>query len=320
MNRIMQTAALLLACLSSTASAATRVTVAPLKDFLVFPEQSAPARVISLNDARISALISAQIEEITVKAGDAVAKGDTLARLDCRDARLALQAATARLSLAKKNAKRARALQQSSSIAEQTYNQTITEEIQARVNEKQTALQVQRCRITAPFNGVIVRRLAAVGELAAPGTPLLNMLDTDAVEVSAQIPNQDIATVSAAKNLLFRFDDKHFPVTMREALPQLNPGSQNREIRLIFNNDKALPGSSGRLQWRLTTPHIPPDLLSQRDGQTGIFIARDHKAVFHPLQNALIGHPAATTLPADTMIIVNGRFGLKHGDPIEISQ
>lgn len=320
MIRIIAAAALCSACLLSVASAATRVTVAPLKDFLIFPEQSAAARVISLNEAKISALISGQIQTISVRAGESVTKGETLIQLDCRDARLAHQAATARLSLAQKDAKRARALKKSNNIAEQIFNQALTEEIQADINEKQTALQVQRCEVTAPFNGVVLRRLSAVGERAAPGTPLLDLLDTDAVELSASVPQPLLTSVTRARTLQFRVNGNDYPTTLRKVLPQLEPTSQDQEIRLTFTGAKALPGSSGRLHWTLATPHIVPKLLSQRDDKTGIFLARDGKAVFQPLKNALIGHPAATTLPPDTRVIVDGRFSLKPGDAIEIVQ
>ena len=49
---------------------------------------------------------------------------------------------------------------------------------QAQVAWKQANLQVRRCTVLAPFTGVITKRLASEGELATPGTPLLQLLDT----------------------------------------------------------------------------------------------------------------------------------------------
>ena len=304
----------------SVASAATRVTVEPLGHFLVYPEDSAPARVVSLNDARVGALISAQIRSIPVRVGDRVEKGDTLVQLDCRDARLAHESAVAQLALAEKNARRARSLKQSSSIAEQNYNQALTSEVEARVREKQTALQVQRCRVTAPFSGIVTARLAAEGELAAPGTPLLSLIDTEAVEASASVPEKKLAAVTTLQQLTFRFDGRDYPVKLRAIVPRIDPASASREVRLNFTATRPLPGSSGRLRWRTETPHLAPSLLSQRDGKTGIFIARDGRAVFHPLPRAVIGHPAPIDLPADTPVIVDGRFGLRDGDAIEVGE
>ena len=310
----------MIALLPNTVVAATRVTIKPLQDFLIYPADSAPAQVISLNNAKISAQISAQISSFKVQAGDRVEKGATLVRLDCRDNRLLHDAAVARLSLAKKDAKRARSLQRSSNIAEQRYNQAVTEEIQAGINEKQTALQMQRCNITAPFSATVTTRLAAEGELAAPGTPLLQLIDSRQLEVSAKIPQDKIKLVESLDNLLFHYGETDYPVKIRRSVATIDPDSGNQEVRLVFSSSKALPGSSGRLTWKLTTPHIPPDLLSQRDGKVGIFLARDNKAFFHVLENAQIGHPAMTDLPASSKVIIEGRFGLKNGDPIEVTR
>lgn len=312
-------AILLLTALPLLGAAAPRVTVEPLARFLIHPQQSAPAQVVSLNDAEIGALISARIEAVEVRSGDRVTRGDTLVRLDCRDFRLAHETAVARLSLAEKNARRARSLKQSSSIAEQNYNNALTEETQARIEEKRTALQVRRCRVRAPFDGVVVERLAAVGELARPGVPLIRLLDTEAVEASARVPADALATIERLDDLLFHFDGRDYPVTLRAALPRIDPASGNREIRLRFSDARPLPGSQGRLRWRLATPHVAPALLSQRDGRTGLFIVRDGRAVFLPLEGAVIGHPAATTLPPQTPVIVDGRFGLRDGDTIEVA-
>ncbi len=313
-------AASILFCCASAASAATRVSVEALEHFLVYPEDSAPARVVSLNDAKISAQLSAQIRSIPPRVGDRVAKGDMLVQLDCRDALLAHESAVAQQSLAEKNARRARSLKKSSSIAEQNYNQALTDEEQARIRERQTALQVRRCRVTAPFSGIVTARLAAEGELAAPGTPLLTLLDSGAVEASASVPERKLTAVSTSQRLFFRFDGRDYPVQLRAILPRIDPASASRELRLAFSGARPLPGSSGRLRWRAQTPHLAPSLLSQRDGRIGIFIARDGKAVFHPLPRAVIGHPAPIDLPADTPVIIDGRFGLRDGDAIEVGE
>ena len=320
MTALPRITALAIAFCATAASAATRVTVEPLGHFLVFPEDSAPARAVSLNDAKIGAQISAQIRSIPVRVGDRVEKGDTLVQLDCRDARLAHESAVAQLALAEKNARRARSLKKSSSIAEQNYNQALTNEAQARVREKQTALQVQRCQVTAPFSGIVTARLAAEGELAAPGAPLLSVIDTEAVEASASVPEKKLTAVSTLQHLTFRFDGRDYPVELRAIAPRIDPASASREVRLNFTETRPLPGSSGRLRWRTETPHLTPSLLSQRDGGIGIFIARDGKAVFHPLPRAVIGHPAPIDLPADTPVIVDGRFGLRDGDAIEVGE
>lgn len=51
------------------------VSLRPLSEVIVYPEQSAPATVRSLNESRLSAEINARIEAIEVKVGEAVRRG-----------------------------------------------------------------------------------------------------------------------------------------------------------------------------------------------------------------------------------------------------
>ena len=64
---------------------AVQVTALPAGDLLFHPEHSAPAEVVPLNDASLSAEINARVLEIPVRVGARVAAGDLLVRLDCRD-------------------------------------------------------------------------------------------------------------------------------------------------------------------------------------------------------------------------------------------
>ncbi|MFB3090638.1 MAG: biotin/lipoyl-binding protein, partial [Gammaproteobacteria bacterium] len=71
----------------STVYAADKITVktAKISEVAIYPERSAPATVVSLNESIISARITARVDEISVRVGDIVEKGGVLARLDCED-------------------------------------------------------------------------------------------------------------------------------------------------------------------------------------------------------------------------------------------
>ena len=90
---------------------------------MVQTNSSAPATVVSLNHATLSAEITGKVEELAVQVGDKVSAGELIARIDCNDYRLgekqakaALQAARAQRDLAQKQYKRNRQLRQSKTI------------------------------------------------------------------------------------------------------------------------------------------------------------------------------------------------------------
>lgn len=295
-----------------------RVTVAPLTKLLFRIQESASASVISRNNSLISAQISAIITNIPVLAGDKVEHGQTLVELDCSDARLARDIANAQLDLADKEAARAKTLRQTSSIAEQNFNQTQTNLELAKIALQQARLQVNRCRITAAYNGVVTKRLASVGDLAAPGSPLLRLVSTDDVELSAQIPAAKLETLLASASPEYRFQGQKYPVSLRAALPVIDPASLMTEVRFQFQSTPAPVGSAGRLLWQPTAEFIPADALITRKGLTGIFILDGHKAKFHGLPGATTGKPASSDLPPQTLVIEDGRYSLQDGDRVEV--
>lgn len=294
-----------------------RVSSKPLSEILFFPEYSAPAKVVSLNDSLISAQINAQITSINKRVGDEVKQGEVLVALDCDDARLGKSSAQTRLDLARKEVNRLSKLKKASAVTEQSLNIAETDLKQAGIAFEQAQLQVDRCEVTAPFNGVVTERLAAQGELAAPGTPLLKLMDLSAIEIVAQIPVAAGPVLEQATDITFDWSGKQYKADIRNLSAVISTSNRNREVRLIFSDDAASIGAAGRLRWQSNIPHVPADMLMQRDGETGLFVVDDDKARFVSISNARAGHPAIIHLPDDTPVIIDGRFGLNDGESIE---
>ena len=76
-------------------------------------------------------------------------------------------------------------------------------EIQARIARATAAVQqailaVQRCQIIAPFNGVISQQSVSPGQRVRSGEVLLQLYDTDALVIRAQIPHRYLAGIRQA--------------------------------------------------------------------------------------------------------------------------
>ena len=62
-------------------------------------------------------------------------------------------------------------------------------------------IQLAQMTVAAPSGGVILERLIHVGELAAPGAPLLTLADLDEVTLTVYVPEADLGRVSLGQTV-----------------------------------------------------------------------------------------------------------------------
>jgi len=152
---------------------------------------TSPGRVTSRTDAMIAARAMGTITEISVKAGQTVRKGQSMATIDSADIRSRLQQASgaetqaqAAFVIAENNVARYRELYEKRACSKVELEQMefqyeaargALESARGAVQEAQSYLKY--AAVTAPFDGVVVERLANVGDFASPGHPLFRLID-----------------------------------------------------------------------------------------------------------------------------------------------
>lgn len=320
---------------AESAEAPVLVTVAPLSSLLFRPRHSAPATVEALNQSDIVAQTSGELRELPIRVGDKVEQGGTLARLDCRDNELLLRqrqaqfdSAQARLALAQKQMRRIRSLAGDRNVSEELLNQSEFELADARAGlalaqatREGAELAVARCTIEAPFAGIVLARLANVGEYLSPGQPLARLLDHQELEIKAMLPADLAEPAATAQAPMLELGGEQFPLLFARLVAAIDPMGRSREARYTFADAAALPGASGRLTWRTEHPHLPADLVVERDGRLGIFLAKGETARFHPLPQAIEGRPAPVeALDEASLVIQAGREALADGAPLAIAR
>lgn len=301
---------------------------------LLSPQQySAPASVKPLNRPQLAAEVTGRIKAIPVQVGDVVKPDDVLVELDCRmhearlqSARAALQQARTQRGFAQAQLKRAQNLKRKGGISSEVLDQRETElnnaraDVQAKTSQRElAALDMQHCRIQAPFGALVSQRLASVGSLANPGTPLLELVQLDQTEVSVDLREHEADALRSARQISFRYQEKDYPVNLRTLFPLVDERTRAREARLIFNETSAPVGAAGRLIWQGADHLLPAQYLVRRGSQLGVFVARENKAVFVVVPKAREGQAAYVDLPSETWLITQGRQRLQDGDEITLS-
>ena len=175
-------------------AAATRQTVLLHEDIT--------ATVRARTRAVIEAKISGRLLTLNTSLGQSVNAGDVLATLDAEEMQARKESAEASLVQATADQQRAASLIQSNAISKSDFDAATArlEVTKATLSEAKTMLGY--ARITAPFAGVITRKLADQGDLAAPGKPLLELENPDHLRVEADVPEALIASLQKGAKLM----------------------------------------------------------------------------------------------------------------------
>lgn len=174
--------------------------------------------------ARIGATITGRVTDIDAVLGQAVKKGDVLARLNSSELssqQLAYLKARAELELNRRNAERAKALFDADVIAaaelqrRQSEYQISVAETRAAADQLQllgvTPAAIERLGkhgavnsltpVVATLNGVVVERKLAQGQVVQPADSLFVVADLSNLWAVAQVPEQQVSQVKAGQSV-----------------------------------------------------------------------------------------------------------------------
>ena len=86
----------------------------------------------------------------------------------------------------------------------------------------QAQTQLGYCRIVAPTNSVVARRLADPGDLAVPGKPLLQLVSQQTVRVRAALPPQDFTTLHIGQAVTLQTGGASVDATVSRVFPAMS--------------------------------------------------------------------------------------------------
>lgn len=177
-----------------------------------------------VSTVEVSSQISGLIQEVTVDYNSRVKAGDILARIDpatytnrLRQAEAELVNTTANHRLAKLNAERIQSLHDRNLVSQQELDQALAQLSQAdaqlliRTAAVETAkVDLARCTITAPIDGLVLDRPAIAGKTVSASTsaPVLFVLvnDLSELQIKAAIAEADIGNVREGQSVVFTVD------------------------------------------------------------------------------------------------------------------
>ena len=326
------------------------------------PILTASGYVVARRKAVVSAKIQGRLAELKVEEGSRVREGEVIARLESADYEASVQRAHAAVQRAQADlAESRRQLRLADGLArDEVLAQDQRDAAASRVSIAEAALAqaeadaafaeatFQNTQIRAPFTGVVVKKMAEVGESVAPIPPGVNistssgaivaLADLDTLEVEADVAESNVAKIGSgqpAEVSVEAIPDSNFRAVLRQVIPTADRTKATVQVKVtILEKNKDLkPEMSAKVTFvepekagtapRADVPAVtvPAGAVATRNGASVVFVVRDGKAQARKvvpgaerqgqvvIREGLAGGEAVVARPPET---------LKDGDAVRV--
>ena len=226
--------------------AARRLATAPVERRTVPGRIEVEGIVVGRFEAVLSSRLAAPVATIPAVPGATVRAGTVLVRLDEQEARRGLASARAAvdaagesLAVAKRNRARFDRLAGRGAAAAVELDRANQEEASATAAAALADATLSRAEIdrsqsvlTAPFDAVVLERLASPGDLAGPGRPLVRIASVSGRRVEAAPSEQDASTLSPGDALEVVVGERTVPGRVVEIAGTVDPTTRRRTVRV----------------------------------------------------------------------------------------
>jgi RND family efflux transporter MFP subunit len=256
-----------------------KVQTAALQSHAAFEE--AVGTVRSKQRALVEAKVSGRILEYSASPGAMVSSGDVLARLDVQELQAKVDQARAMLDQAKRDFDRQKLLIAGNATTRQEFDAADARLKVAMAGLSEVETMVSYAKVTAPFDGIVTRKLTEVGDLAMPGKPLLEIEAPGSLRFEAHLPETLVDRVKLGAKMPVRLA-KVVEGTVSEISPVADPVSRTFLVKFDLPAIEGLrTGQFGRVSVPVAETQVllvPQSAVLKRGQMEVVFVVKDGKA------------------------------------------
>jgi RND family efflux transporter MFP subunit len=276
--------------------------------------------------ATLESKLSGRIDKMPVVLGQRVKGGELVARLDAAEINARLEQAEAALEQSEREWKRVSALFEQQAATRSEYDAAQSRNRVAKGAAAEAKAMMGYVDVVAPFDGVVTKKWADVGDLAVPGKPLLSIEDPTALQLVADLPQAIAAYVQRDARLAAHVDGVHGELTgtVSEIAPAADSISRTVRIKVDLSLQPGL--SSGQFA-RLLVPvgesntlRVPVSAVMERGQLEIVFVVGNQHAQMHLVKTGKrIGDDVEilSGLHAGDAVVIEGAAQLTDGQPVE---
>ena len=284
------------------------------------------------SEAELAFKSSGVVGEVLVRSGDAVTKGQILARLKLDELEASVVQARANLEKARRDVARARQLLATQVFTLEQVQNTETQEEQAAAGLRSAEFNLRHALIEAPADGRILRRRAEPNQTLAAGTPILDFAtETEGWLIRVNLSDRDVQHLQIGDSVDWFSPGNSVPNQGRVVhIAEANdPITRTTEVEVRV--DPVPPGlRSGFVTHTTLHPHpvtprpsIPPASSVEGAGDSAaIFLIQNGSAHRLTVKTESRWGDSVflrTPLPIGERIVVAGAEFLRDGQPVQSS-
>ena len=261
-------------------------------------------RLVAKRSGTVAVRVNGAIAEILVDIGDAVTRGQLLARIDSAtlvlhkqqaqsqwvESQARLKTAQAQLVLTGQEVKRLEKLQHSAAVSRALYDDAQQQQniAVARMREAQAAvasrkvtfelaaLQLSYADIVAPFDSTVTRKLTEIGNYHRAGESVFAIISDKLLELEADVPatllsglSTEVDADDADGEIIVALENgSRHPARVRAIIPQENPRTRTRRVRfsLVLGADAGFLASEQSVTVHIPAAKVRDILTLHKDG------------------------------------------------------
>lgn len=332
---------------------------------------AATGYVVAQRQASIASKAIGRLEFIGVKVGDRVKEGQVIARLEHADMEALLQQAQAKVGVARAQLGAAKTELEEATLHLERVNTLLAKSFvtqaehdmasarirratatvrsaeaavaAAEAERRNATVQLENTNVRAPFDGIIVKKLAEIGEVVSPlnvtvrsGGSVVSILDPTSVVVDAEVSEAMIHRVQRAQPAEIQLDavpDHRYQGEVMQVMPVADraKGTILVRIRFLDLDERIRPDISakvtfGPLPGATTTGEewsVPATAVLTRDGRSVVLLVRAGRVVETVVQaGAPVGAnvPVRGSLAQTDDVIVAPPADLRDGTAVTIQR
>lgn len=304
------------------------VELAPVDEAQVATLIDVTGIVRAADRASLAPKVMGTIIELPVELGQRVEAGELLVKIEAAEIGARVLQAEAQLKQAERDLHREQGLLEKGASTEEMVNNLVDRVAVMQAMVAEARAMAGYTEIRAPFAGQVAQKMAMVGDLASPGTPLITLEGAISFEVEANVPESLASELEVGKRY-----DAALPTSRQSlelTLSELSASfdASTRTVLAKFSaprNEQLRSGQFVRVQipGQVAPRLIVPEGAVSKNGQLEqVYVAQDGRAVMRLVKTGSKRDGMVeilSGLDAGEQVIVSAEGLVREGQELEVA-